>query len=45
MGYLITGLTPTTVGTTQAVEANMERTVTLESTNLKISDLESELTM
>jgi hypothetical protein len=45
LGYLITGLTPTTVGTTQAVEANMERTVALESTNLKISDLESELTL
>jgi len=43
IGYLITGLSPTTIGTTQDVEAYQQRTVNLESDNLKISSLVSEL--
>ena len=43
IGYLITGLSPTTVGTTQDVEAYGQRTCNLESDNLKISDTLSEL--
>jgi hypothetical protein len=43
IGYLITGLSPTTIGTTQDVEAYQQRTVNLESDNLKISSLASEL--
>lgn len=45
IGYLMTGLTPSTLGFTQAIQANMENTNALIGTNLKISDLESELTM
>jgi len=43
IGYLITGLSPTTIGTSQAVETYQQRTVNLESDNLKISSLVSEL--
>jgi hypothetical protein len=43
IGYLITGLSPTTIGTTQDVEAYQARTCNLESDNLKISDDISEL--
>jgi hypothetical protein len=43
IGYLITGLSPTTIGTTQDVEAYGNRTCALESDNLKISDAASEL--
>jgi len=45
IGYLITGLTPTAIGTTQAIEDYMARTTSLESDNLKISDDESELSL
>jgi hypothetical protein len=38
IGYLITGLSPTTIGTSQDVEAYQKRTCNLESDNLKISD-------
>jgi hypothetical protein len=43
IGYLISGLSPTTIGTTQDVEAYNNRTCNLESDNLKISDEVSEL--
>jgi hypothetical protein len=43
IGYLITGLSPTTLNTTQDVQAYNQRTVALESDNLKISDDVSEL--
>jgi hypothetical protein len=43
IGYLITGLSPTTIGTTQDVEAYQARTCNLESDNLKISDDVTEL--
>lgn len=43
IGYLITGLSPTTVGMSQDVEAYGNRTVALESDNLKISDDITEL--
>jgi hypothetical protein len=43
IGYLITGLSPTTIGTTQDVEAYQKRTVSLESDNLIISSLETEI--
>ena len=43
IGYLITGLSPTTVGMTQDVEAYGNRTTSLESDNLKISDDVTEL--
>ncbi len=43
IGYLITGLSPTTVGTTQDVEAYGQRTANLESDNLKISNDITEL--
>jgi hypothetical protein len=43
IGYLITGLSPTTIGTTQDVQAYNQRTVNLESDNLKISDDFSEI--
>jgi len=43
IGYLITGLSPTTIGTTQDIEAYNQRTCNLESDNLKISSLESEI--
>jgi len=43
MGYLITGLSPTTIGTAQDVEAYQKRTANLESDNLKISDDISEI--
>jgi hypothetical protein len=38
IGYLVTGLSPTTIGMSQDVEAYQQRTVNLESDNLKISD-------
>jgi len=37
IGYLITNITPTKLGTSQAVEAYNQRTVSLESDNLVIS--------
>ena len=43
IGYLITGLSPTTIGATQDVEAYQQRTCNLESDNLKISDHETEI--
>jgi hypothetical protein len=43
IGYLITGLSPTTIGTTQDVEAYQQRKVNLESDNMKISDDAAEL--
>ena len=43
MGYLITGLSPTTLGMSQDIEAYQQRTVNLESDNLKISDEITEL--
>jgi hypothetical protein len=43
MGFLITGLSPTTIGTTQDIEAYNQRTCNLESDNLKISDHETEI--
>lgn len=43
IGYLISGLTPTAVGTSQDVQAYNKRTATIESDNLKISDTASEL--
>jgi hypothetical protein len=43
IGYLISGLSPTTIGTTQDVEAYQQRTCNLESDNLKISDHETEI--
>jgi len=43
IGYLITGLSPTTIGTTQDIEAYNQRTCNLESDNLKISDDFSEV--
>jgi hypothetical protein len=43
IGYLVTGLSPTTIGTSQDVEAYQQRTVALESDNLKISDDAAEL--
>jgi hypothetical protein len=43
IGYLITGLSPVTISTSQDVQAYNQRTVALESDNLKISDDVSEL--
>ena len=43
IGFLVTGLSPTTIGTTQDVEAYQQRTVNLESDNLMISDHETEI--
>jgi hypothetical protein len=43
IGYLITGLSPTTIGTSQDIQAYAQRTCNLESDNLKISDDFSEL--
>ena len=43
IGYLVTGLSPTTLNTTQDVQAYNRRTVALESDNMKISDDISEL--
>jgi hypothetical protein len=43
IGYLITGLSPTTIGTSQDIQAYNQRTVALESDNLRISDNISEL--
>jgi hypothetical protein len=43
IGYLINGLSPTTVGTSQEVQAYNKRTCNLESDNLKISDDITEL--
>jgi len=43
IGYLVTGLSPTTIGMTQDVEAYQKRTAALESDNLKISDDITEL--
>jgi len=43
IGYLVTGMAPTTIGTSQDVEAYQKRTVKLESDNLKISDDFSDL--
>jgi len=43
IGYLITGLSPTTIGTTQDIEAYNQRTCNLESDNLKVSSSESEI--
>jgi hypothetical protein len=43
MGYLISGLSPTTLGTSQAVEDYNKVTNALEADNLKISSDESEI--
>ena len=43
IGYLVTGLSPTTIGATQDIEAYQQRTCNLESDNLKISDDISEV--
>ena len=43
MGYLMTGISPTALGTTQAIEDYQKRTNTLEGDNLKISDEELEI--
>jgi hypothetical protein len=43
IGYLITGLSPTTIGATQDIEAYQARTCNLESDCLKISDHETEI--
>lgn len=43
MGYLITGLSPTALGTSQAIEDYNQLTNSLESDNLKISSDESEI--
>jgi len=43
IGYLITGLSPTTIGATQDIEAYQQRTCNLESDNLKISSVASEV--
>jgi len=43
IGYLMTGLTPTTLGTTQAVEDYQVRTTNLEGANCKISHLIAQL--
>jgi hypothetical protein len=43
IGYLITDLSPTTLGTTNAVEDYQQRTNALEADNLKVSDDESEI--
>jgi hypothetical protein len=43
MGYLINKLSPTTLGTSQAVEDYNKVTNSLESDNLKISSDESEI--
>ena len=43
IGYLMTGVSPTAIGTTQAVEDYNKRTASLECDNLKISDDASEL--
>jgi hypothetical protein len=43
IGYLVAGLSPTTLNTTQDIQAYNSRTVALESDNLKISDDISEL--
>ncbi len=43
IGYLITGLTPSTYGFTQAVNEYQNKTTALISDNLKISDDESEI--
>jgi hypothetical protein len=43
IGYLITDLSPTTLGTTNAVEDYQQRTNALEADNLKVSDDEAEI--
>jgi len=43
MGYLITGLSPTAVGNSQAIEDYNKQTNSLESDNIKISSDESEI--
>jgi len=43
IGYLITGLSPTTLGTSQDIETYQVRTCNLESDNFKISSVASEL--
>jgi hypothetical protein len=43
MGYLITGLSPTTLGASQAVEDYSKISDSLEADNLKISSDESEI--
>jgi len=45
IGYLCTGLTPSTLGFTQDVQANMESSNALIGTNMKISDDESEVAL
>ncbi len=45
IGYLVTGLSPMSVGMSQDVEAYGKRTASLESDNLKISDDISELSL
>ena len=43
MGYLMNGISPTTLGTSQAVEDYQKRTNALECDNLRISDDETEI--
>jgi hypothetical protein len=38
IGYLVTGISPTAVGTSQTIDEKNKRTDTLESDNMKISD-------
>ena len=43
IGFLVTGLSPTTIGMSQDIEAYQSRTTSLESDNFKISDDISEV--
>jgi hypothetical protein len=43
IGYLMTNISPTTVGTSQTIEDYNQRTNALETDNLRISDEESEI--
>jgi len=45
IGYLMNNISPTTLGTTQAVEDYHARTNALECDNIKISDTESEIAL
>jgi len=45
IGYLMNNISPTTLGTTQAVEDYNARTNALECDNIKISDTESEIAL
>jgi len=45
IGYLITGLSPTTLGTSQTIEDYQQRTNALEADNMKLSSVESEIAL